>query len=163
MDAMEALANRRSVRRYKSDPVPKKLIEAVADAGRLAATANNGQPWEFVAVSDAAQRRKLAEICEYGKFIADAPVCIVVLSKDTKYYLEDCSAAIQNMLVAAHAQGLGTCWVAGDKKPYADKIRELVGAPAGFKHVACIALGYPTEKPEKKKRGLNEVLHWEKF
>jgi nitroreductase len=163
MDAIEALLTRRSIRKYKADPVPRKLVETVVDAGRMAATANNSQPWEFVAVTDAAARKKLAETCEYGKFIADAPVCIVVLTKDTKYFLEDGCAAIQNILVAAHALGLGTCWVAGDKKPYADTIRALVGAPAGLKHIACIALGYPAEKPARDKRALSEVLHWEKM
>jgi nitroreductase len=65
--------------------------------------------------------------------------------------------------VAAHACGLAGCWVAGDKKPYADRVRRMVGAPEGFKLVSLLAVGYPAEKPEKVKRPLAAVLHWEKF
>jgi nitroreductase len=163
MDALEALKTRRSIRKYKKDAVPKELIEQALDCARLAATAINIQPWEFVVVTDAAKRKQIAAVTDYGKFIADAPACVAVLCKDTKYYLEDGSAAIQNLLVAAHALGLGACWVAGDKKPYAEKICEMTGAPSGFKLVGLVAVGYPAEKPQRDKRLLSEVVHWEKF
>jgi nitroreductase len=165
MDALEALKGRRSIRRYEPLPVARELIETVVDAGRLAATGRGVEPWEFVVVTDQAVRSRLAEICDYGKFIAQAPVCLVVLCQDTKYYLEDGSAATENMLVAAWALGLGTCWVAGDKKHYADQVAKLVAAPSGYKLVSLVALGYPSpDQPSRKgKRKLEEVLHWEKF
>jgi nitroreductase len=163
MDAITALKTRRSVRKYRPDPVARDVIEDILDCGRLAASANNKQPWEFVAVTDAAMRNELAKLAEYGKFIAQAPVCIAVLCKETKYYLEDGSAATQNILVAAKAHGLGTCWVAGDKKPYADSIRKLVGAPEGTKLICLISLGHPSEEPKPTKRPLKEVAHWEKY
>jgi nitroreductase len=164
MDAMDALRTRRSCRRFTAKPVPRDLVEKVVDAGRLAATARNDQPWEFVVVTDAATRRDIAALAEYGKFIADAPVCIAVLAKDTKYYLEDGSAATQNILVAAHALGLGACWVAGDKKPYAPQVVERVGGPAGVRLVALVAMGWPEGAlPQPAKRPLAEVIHWEKF
>jgi nitroreductase len=164
MDALEALRTRRSCRRFAARDVPRDLVEKVVDAGRLAATARNDQPWEFVVVTDPAARRKIAGMTDYGPFIADAPVCIAVLCKDTKYYLEDGSAATQNILVAAHALGLGACWVAGDKKPYAPKIARLLGAPESVRLVALVALGWPEGKlPNPPKRTLPEVLHWEKF
>ena len=84
MDALEALKTRRSVRSYKPDAVPAKIVEDIIDCGRLAATARNEQPWEFVAVTRADTRRTLSEITEFGKFIAQAPVCLVVFCKDTK-------------------------------------------------------------------------------
>ena len=163
MDALEALKTRRSVRVYKEDPVPSEIIEDIIDCGRLAATARNVQPWEFVVVTDADMRGRLAEINEYGKFIDQAPVCIVVLCESTKYYIEDGSAATQNILVAAHAHGLGACWVAGDKKPYADEIRRMVGAPSNYRLVASISLGYPAKIPGPAKRGLGDLIHWEAF
>lgn len=131
MDAMEALVTRRSCRQFSSREVGRDLIEKIVDAGRLAATARNVQPWEFVVVVDAAARRELAGMTDTGRFIADAPVCIAVLTKETKYYLEDGSAATQNLLVAAHALGLGSCWVAGDKKPYASKAAAFLGTTGG--------------------------------
>ena len=165
MDAMEVLTSRRSVRKFKPDPIPRELLERIVDAGRLAPTARNVQPWEFVVVTDAAKRAALAEVNDHGKFIAQAPACIVVLSQPTKYYLEDGSAATTNMLNAAAALGLGSCWVAGDKKPYAAKIVQMVGAPPDMRLVASIALGYPDETltPAVKKRALADVLHWERF
>ena len=163
MDAIETLKTRRAVRTYTSDALPRDIIEDIIDCGRLAATAINIQPWEFVVVTDAALRGRIAEATDYGKFIADAPVCVVVLCRETKYYLEDGSAATQNILLAAHAHGLGSCWVAGDKKPYAAEISRLVGAPPGYKLISLIAIGYPAERPEKAKRPLADVLHWEKY
>jgi len=163
MDALQAIKERRSVRSFESRAVPRQIVEDLIDCGRLAATAINLQPWEFVVVQNADRRRELASICEYGRFIADAPVCIVIFCKDGKYYLEDGSAASQNIMVAAHAHGLGTCWVAGDKKDYAEKLRELLNVPAGYKLISLIAVGYSSEKPEKNKRPLTDVLHWEKY
>lgn len=163
MDALEALKTRRSVRSFTSDEVSKEVIEDLVDCGRLAATARNDQPWAFVVVRDAAVRKQLAGIADYGAFIADAPVCIVVLCKPTKYYIEDGSAATQNVLLAAHAHGLGACWVAGDKKPYAAKVRDVVGAPNEFCLLSMVAVGYPAGQGQPPKRALSEVLHWDAF
>ena len=164
MDALDALASRRSCREFSSRDVGRELVEQVVNAGRLAATARNEQPWEFVVVTDAAARREIAAVADYGRFIADSPVCIAVLAKPTKYYLEDGSAATQNMLVAAHALGLGACWVAGDKKSYAPKIVARLGAPASMHLVAMVAMGWPKEKPtHPPKRTLKDVIHWEKY
>ena len=107
--------------------------------------------------------RAVAAITDYGSFIAQAAACIVVLCKETKYYLEDGCNASQNILVAARAHGLGTCWVAGDKKPYAERIRRMVGAPDGYKLISLLAVGHPAEEPRKDKRPLASVLHWERF
>jgi nitroreductase len=129
----------------------------------MAATARNVQPWEFVVVTDAVMRRRIALESVTGPFIADAPVCVVVLCQDTKYYLEDGCAATQNLLVAARAHGLGACWVAGDKKPCADTVPAMVGAPEGYRLVSLVAFGYSDAEPSAKKRPLGEVLHWERF
>ncbi|MEA2063488.1 MAG: nitroreductase family protein [Gemmatimonadota bacterium] len=165
MDAIEALRGRRSIREYEKTPVDPELIETIVDAGHLAATGRGVEPWEFVVISDPETRNELAEICEYGKFISQAPVCIAVLCRDTKYYLEDGSAATQNILVATYALGLGSCWVAGDKKPYADKVVRTMGAPEDFKLICLVSIGYPAagQPPRRPKRPLEEVLHWEQF
>jgi nitroreductase len=163
MDALEALKTRRSIRSFKPDPVRKEVIEDIVDCGRLAATGRNEQLCEFVVVMDPEMRQRVADITDFGKFIATAAACIAVICKGGKYYLEDGSAATQNILVAARAHGLGACWVAGDKKPYADKIRAMLGAPHGYKLVSLVALGHPGEFPNPAKRQLNEVLHWERF
>ena len=163
MDAICAIKSRRSARVYKNTPVPANVIEDIVDCGRLAASAVNAQPWEFVAVTDPDRRKEIASATDYGAFIASAPVCIAVFCKDSKYYLEDGCAASQNILVAAHAHGLGSCWVAGDKKAYADTVRDMLGVPHGYKLISLIAIGYVDTTGSPPKRPLSEVLHWEKF
>jgi nitroreductase len=163
MDAIECLKTRRSVRSYTNDPIDRAVIEDIVDCGRLAATGMNLQPWEFVVVTDPAMRRKIADITEYGKFIADVPVCIAVISEKCKYFIEDCSAATQNLLLAAHAHGLASCWVAGDKKPYCAEIAAILGVPETHTLVSLVAIGHPKAIPEPQKRPLSETLHWERF
>jgi nitroreductase len=163
MDAITVLKTRHAIRAYTAQPVARDVIEDIIDCARLAATAINIQPWEFVVVTEREMLRRVAEATDYGKFIADAALCVVVLSHDAKYYLEDGSAASENILLAARAHGLGSCWVAGDKKPYGADICRLVGAPADCKLVSLIPIGYPAETPEKSKRPLADVLHWEKY
>jgi nitroreductase len=163
MDCISALKTRRCIRAYTGEPVPRDVLMDLVDCGRLAATARNVQPWEFVVVTEPSILRAIAGETDFGKFIADAAACIVVLCRDTKYYLEDGCNASQNILVAAQAHGLGGCWIAGDKKPYAETIRRIVGAPDGLRLVSLLAIGQAAEKPEKPKRALSEVLHWDKF
>ena len=164
MECIEALKTRRSVRAYTGEPVSREVIEDLVDCGRLAATAVNIQPWEFVVVTAPPMLRAIAAATDFGKFIAQAAACIVVLCRDTKYYLEDGCNASQNILVAAHAHGLGGCWIAGDKKPYADNDPPH-GRSAGWlpSSISLLAIGHPAEEPEKEKRSLSEVLHWEEF
>ena len=163
MDAIECMKTRRSIRTYEDKPVAREVIEDIVDCGRLAATAINIQPWMFVAVTDSPMRKKIADISDYGKFIAQSPVCIAVFCREGKYYLEDGSAATQNILNAARARGLGSCWVAGDKKAYAPVIRDLLGLPQDYKLVSLIALGYSAEERNPEKKPLSEVLCWEKY
>ena len=162
-EAIQNIKSRRSIRKFLSKSVDKKIIEDIIDCARLAPTAINIQPWEFVVITDERMRKELGQVCDYGKFIAQAPVCIVVFCKETKYYLEDGSAATENILLAAHSYGLGSCWVAGDKKPYAEKIRQLLKVPEGYKLVSLIPIGYPAEQPKPKKRALKDLIHWEYF
>ncbi len=163
MDAIEVIKTRRSIRSYEEKPVPKEILEDLIDCARLAPSGVNVQPCDFIVITDAETRLKIAEIADYGKFIAQAGACILVCAKRTKYYLEDGSAATQNILLAAKAHGLGSCWVAGDKKEYARKILDLVGAPDDYLLVSNIAVGYAAEEHHPRKRSLEEVIHWEKF
>ena len=164
MDFFDVLKQRKSVRGYSEKLVQNDLLEKVIDAGRVAATARNEQPWEFIVTSNKEILKKICNMCPNGPFIKDAPHLIAVFSKDTKYYLEDCSAATQNMLLAIEALGLGGCWVAGDKKDYAGEVGKLFDVPTGYRLVSMISVGYP-KKPigPKAKKAVKEVLHWEKW
>ncbi len=167
MDAIEVLKTRRSIRSYTSQPIAREIVTDLIDCGRLAATAINIQPWEFIAVTTREGLQRLGTIAVYGKFIADCAACIVVFCKEGTWYLEDGSAATVNILLSARAHGLGSCWVAGDKAEYAADVCKELGAPDGYKLVSLVALGYPgPPRPEDKvadKRPLEEVTHWERF
>ena len=160
MDAIACMKTRRSVRLFRDASIDRSVVEDIVDCARLAASANNEQPWTFVAIDDEDVRKTIAGMTEWGKFIAQAPVCIAVLCRPTRHYLEDGSAATQNLLNAARAHGLGSCWVAGDKKPYASAIAELLGAPAGVLLVSLVALGKPAEEPAPAKKPLRDVMRW---
>ncbi|MEA4884128.1 MAG: nitroreductase family protein [Clostridia bacterium] len=163
MEAIEAIKTRRSVRQYLPKPVPKEIIEEIVDCGRLAPSANNDQPWEFVVVTGQEKREAIAAAATYGKFIADAPVCLLVFARNTRHFLEDGSAAMENMLIAAHTHGLGTCWIAGANTAYGAEIARICGAPASHGLVALTPLGYSTDRPTAYKRSLEEVIHWEEY
>jgi nitroreductase len=164
MQTKEALLRRRSIRVFSTETLAPNVIEELVDSARFAPTARNVQPWEFIAITKKETLQKIAGLADNGRFIADCALCIAVFCQDTKYYLEDGCAATENILIRAADLGLAGCWVAGDKKPYCDKVRELLKVPGGFKLVSLIALGYsdaPISVPPK--RALKEVLHWEEF
>jgi nitroreductase len=157
------IKSRRSVRAYLPRSVSRKILEDIIDCARLAPTARNDQPWEFVVVTEKLMLEAIARFADHGRFIGDAPVCVAVFSKDTKYYIEDGSAATENIMLAARAHGLGSCWVAGDKKMYAEDIRKLLKVPDGFKLVSLVALGETASIPPIRKRPLKDLLHWESW
>lgn len=164
MDIFEAIYKRRSIRKYKKEPIEKKLLEKAIDAGRWAPSARSENPWKFIVLTDRKRIDELQNIIgSNGVFLKQATAAIVVICKDTKYYLEDGCAATQNILLALHALGLGACWIAGDKKPYDMDVLNFIQAPPNYKLICVISVGIPDEKPEKKKPELNDVLCWDKF
>ncbi len=165
MDAIECIKSRRSVRVYENKPIPAEVLSDIIDCARLAPTAVNMQPWEFVVVTNSEAKAKIAKAATYGKFIADSGACIVVcVERSSKFPLEDCCAAVENILLSAKAHSLGSCWVAGWKRQYSGEIGSIIGLPENIEIVALIAVGYPKSEPKSPtKRKLSEVLHWEKF
>lgn len=165
MQTQEAINKRRSVRRYSEKEISREDLIRIVDAGRLAASARNEQPWEFIVVREKEKKRRLGEIASpNGEFIKDSAAVIAVFCRDSKYYLEDGCAATQNILLMAADLGIGSCWIAGDKKPYCDAVNEFLKAPQEYKLISLVSLGY-SNKPLKDiiKRQLNEVIHWEVF
>ncbi len=164
METFDTIKRRVSVREYDPGPIEKGLLEKIVDAGRRAPTARRIEPWEFVVVTDKNTLAELGKICNTGTFIKDGSAAIVIFCKDTKYYLEDGCAATENILLAAADLGIGTCWIAGDKKPYTEDVSKLLKAPQGLKLISLISLGWPkNEKEQARARSLKEVIHWEVF
>jgi nitroreductase len=161
MDALEAIHTRRSIRKYTGEAIPREDLEKIVDAGRLAATGSNRQPWDFVVATD---RKTIAGLKPAGHWMEQAGAVIaVVLDPSTRWWVEDGSAAIQNMLIAVTALGYGACWVEGDALPREEHYKSLLGIPAGKRLLALVPVGVPAEAPTKEKRPLEEVIHWEKY
>ncbi len=164
METLEAIAKRASVRDYMNQPVSRDMLQKLVDAGRRAPTARAVEPWEFVVITGRTTLDTLAGVISTGVFLKQATACIVVFCKETKYYLEDGCAATENILLAATDLGLGTCWIAGDKKEYCGEVSRLLGAPEHLKLISLITVGWATrEGKQRKHRTLDEVLHWEKI
>jgi nitroreductase len=157
-------SRRRSVRKFKPRTISDHALEGIVDAARLAPTARNIQPWEFLVIKEKKSLEALAALASpNGSLIAGAAACLVVVCQDTKYYLEDGCAATTQALLAASGLGIGSCWIAGDKKDYAQAVISFLNVPAGYKLISLIALGYADEAPDPAKRSVKEVLHREKF
>jgi len=158
------IKRRRSVRRYRPDPVPESIIRDILDCARLAPTARNRQPWLIGATNDKNLLSNLAKIAETGRFIEQCSVCFSVFTlSDEKYFLEDGVAATMNILTTASAHELGACWIAGDKKEYAAEVRDLLDVPPEYTLISLVAAGYPAQEPAPYKRSLEEVTFWNRY
>jgi len=163
-DMTRVIKARRSVRKFDPKPVPEEIIRDILHCARMAPTARNVQPWLFGAMTNADLRRQLSELAEYGKFIKDAPVCFAVFCQaDAKYFLEDGCAATVNILLACSAHGIASCWVAGHKKPYVEAVRKLLNVPETYTLISLVAAGYSQDKPQIKKKPLEEVMFFDRY
>jgi nitroreductase len=152
------IKSRRSVRSYTDAPVEEEIIHDALECARLSPTAMNLQPWLFGAIRDKGLLKELSGLTDHGTFIEGAAVCFAVFGeKNAKYYLEDCCAATENIIICLQGYGLGTCWVAGDKKDYAEPVRKLLHVPDQYTLVSLIPAGYPREISMPKKKQLNAI------
>lgn len=159
MDVLKAIRERRSIRKFKSDPVPDKILHEIIEAGMLAPSAGNLQSRKFIVLKGNAKKKFQASAS--GRFqLGDEPVLIVVCAdkKAIEKYGErgielytklDCAASIMNMMLAAHAHGLGTCWVGSFDE---ETVRRELRLPENLRPISIIPLGFPAEKPERPQR-----------
>ena len=161
--AIETIRSRRSIRAYQQQAVARERIEEIVDCGRLAPTAMNEQPWDFVVLTRREDLARIPALIGHGEFIASAAFAVLVLSRATSYAVEDCSAAAENLLLAAAAHGIGSCWVAATQQAYAPAVASAFGAPADRQLIAILSFGYPAEEPQVEKRPIESVLHWDRF
>ena len=167
MEVFEAIKGRRSIRKYRKDLVPEDFIVKVLDAGRWAPSAGNRQPWTFIVLKDEEVKRRVAEATTYGKFLADAPLGIVVVidpeSSPRSGGIEDGAIATQNMLLAAHALGLGTCWIGSYNSLYEKEVKEILSIPENKRVLSIISIGFPAETPMKTRKELEEIMFKDKY
>jgi nitroreductase len=165
MDVLEAIKDRRSVRKYTQELISEDQLAQILEAGRWAPSRGNSQAWKFIVLKDAQIRKELAESIPNGKFLAEAPqgVVVVVNPKSSKHPEQEAAAAIQNMLLAAYALGLGTCWVSIHGTDYEEKANQLLLIPKEELCVSVVSIGHPAEIPEKGRKGLDEITFTNKY
>lgn len=160
MDFTKVVETRRSIRRYKSDPVSDDLIKAMFEAARIAPSASNRQPWHFIVVKDA-EKKKMMRLNEWA---TQAPVVIAGCVDSTlspRFHLVDFAIAFEHIVLTAANLGLGTCWMGRLED---ETIKKVLSIPEHIKLVAVTPLGYPDEKPEPKiRKSLSEIVHYERF
>ena len=163
MDVFEAIKNRKSIRKYKDTPVPEDKLRKVIEAGRLAPSARNSQPWNFVIVKDPDLREKLFEASERQASVGTAPADIIIWTDDNSPMMcgqphgtVDCSIAMSFMLLEAEEVGLGMCWLGHfDERA----VKAMLDLPENAEVIAVTPVGYPDETPDAKPRkSIDEVL-----
>jgi nitroreductase len=172
MDVFEAIQKRRSVRSYELTPVSKELIAKLLEAASVAPSARNTQPWHFIVVTDSQKRKELSKGI-FAKFLVNVPVVIVAcgdMKASPDWYAVDTSLALENMILAATAEGLGTCCVGSFDE---GQVEKLLGIPENFSVIALLAVGYPREKEgfttkvyrlmNRKRKNLEEITSSEKY
>ena len=160
----QSIRERRSVRRFQDKLIPEEVLQDILNCGRLAPSAHNSQPWLIGVVDDEELCGKFADIAENGPFIRWAAVCFAVFTlSDEKYHLEDGCAVTMNLILAAAAHGISSCWVAGDKKPYVSTVGEKLNVPTAYSLVSLVALGYPEHIPSPSKKPLEEVVFFNRW
>ena len=166
MDTLQAIRTRRSIRKYLDKPVPPDVLDQVLSAAMYAPSACNQQPWQFVVLEDRKLLREVPKIHPYATMAAEAPLAILVCNDATLeqvpgYWVIDCSAAVQNLLLAAHALGLGAVWCGVyPQQERVDGFRQLLGVPKHVVPHSLVPLGYPAEQPPREERYRPDRVHY---
>ncbi len=161
MDALQAIRKRRSVRRYTGEPIPREDLERIVDAGRFAPSGLNVQPWDFIVVTE---RDVIEQLKAAARWMEKAGAIIaVVLDPTSRWWREDGSAAIENILIASTALGYGSCWLQGYTESMEKDLKNMLGVPEEKRLLTLIPIGVPAKWPTGKKKPLEEVIHWERY
>jgi len=168
MKVFDAICLRRSIRRYKSDPVEKRKLERILEAGRLSPSAVNKQPWHFIVVRDHSVRESLR--ASYGQsWFVNAPLIIVVCADPSsawvrrdgeEFWKVDAAIAMQDMILCATEEGLGTCWIGAFSE---EPARRVLKIPEKIRIAAMTPLGYADEskEPVSDRKPLKKITHYE--
>jgi nitroreductase len=165
MDAMNAILSRRSIRKYTNQPVSDEVMKELLEAAMSAPSAGNEQPWHFVVIDDRKILDEIPRYHPYSQMLKDAPVAVMVCGDETLqkyegYWVQDCSAATENILIAAQAKGLGAVWLG--VYPIEDRVaalRKLLGIPENVIPFSLISIGYPAEQKPRSDRYDDSRIH----
>jgi len=165
--AMEAIFARRSIRTYTGEPVSREVITELLEAGMAAPSSNNRKPWHFIVIRDRATLTKLAESHPHGKMLSEAAAAIAVCGDTTvspDFWIQDCAAATENILVAVAALGLGAVWLGcHPREDRVSAIKEVLGVPGHIGILSLLSIGHPGEKKEPRTQYDAKRVHNEKW
>ncbi len=171
MKVLDVIQKRRSVRKYKEDPIPEKVLRCVLEAARLAPSGSNIQPWKFIIVKDKALKEKLAQASAGQFFMAEAPIiivgcgfpdnCYARLGRYMKAWPVDVTIALEHLILQAQEEGLGTCWIGSFEEV---EVKAILNIPENVKVLALTPLGYPGEIPAfRGRKSLDEIISYDRF
>lgn len=169
MSVYETIRGRGSIRRYKPDPIPEKELETILDAARLAQSAANRQPWQFIVVSEPSRKSALVSVAGHQRFVEEAAAVIVCLADPGASaavgpfsgFLIDSAIAIENMVLTAWELGIGSCWIGAYNEA---GVKQLLGIPDNLRVVSLLTLGYPAVGPgPKRRKALKDIVHRERY
>ncbi len=169
MDILEAIFTRRSIRKFTGEPISDVDLDTILRAGFQAPSAHNCQPWEFVIIKDKSKFETIAKVHPYAKMLPQAEVCIIVCGDQKKqskegFLVEDCSAAIQNILLAAHGIGLGAVWCGLYPVTHLTKdIKKICSLPSHIIPIGMVVLGHRGEDRKTEDRYDVAKLHYENW
>lgn len=161
---IDVILSRRSIRNYEQKEIPKDVLDKILEAGRQAPSAINRQPWHFVVVQDDKIKKELAGWF-FSRHIKSAPIVVVGCADkgflDKRFSVVNTSIALQNMVIAAWAYGVGSCWIGGFNE---EKVKRLLSIPDRWKVVALVTFGYPAEIPHTKgRKPIEKIVTYNKF
>ncbi len=165
MSLIDVVLSRRSIRRYERKDIPKEVLNKILEAGRQAPSANNIQPFHLIVLTDDEIKREFSTGL-WNSFVKDSPVVIVGCSQttgngDSEWSVVDTSIALQNMVIAAWAMDVGSCWI-GDFEE--EKVKRTLDIPESWNVLALITFGYPAEQPsQQSKKPIEELVSYNKF
>ncbi len=168
-ETLKTIMNRKSVRAYKEGPISKEQLEVIVKAGMAAPTAVDKRPWEFIIITDRVLLKKLADVLPYAKMAEKAGAAILVAGdldrqhggRDSVYWIMDCSAAIENILLAVESLGLGAVWTAiYPNQDRIEPVRQIIKMPSHIMPLALIPIGIPTGVEKPKDKWNPKQVHW---
>lgn len=157
MEVFRVISERRSIRKYRRERIPRDILSRILETGRLAPSSRNLQPWYFIVVEDEEIKNKLVEACDWQRFVGEAGAVIVVLGDPSisPRFNQDPFIAASFMTLEACEEGLGVCWVGRFEE---EKIKQLLKVPEKLKVIILLTIGYPDEMPEPKPRKPREEI-----
>jgi nitroreductase len=171
MSILEVIKKRKSIRKYKEDPIPEHVLLRVLEAARLSPSGKNLQPWKFIIVKDKALKEELARACSSQFFIARAPLIIVACGFPDNCYAQmgrymkswpvDVAIAMEHLILQAQEEGLGTCWIGSFEEK---EVKSLLKIPEEVKVLALTPLGFPAEIPAARgRKSLDEIVSFDRY